>query len=309
MSNYYGSYIGFGSGAGAAGALPGNFYQGENYAYAMGGGPGPYDDRVQKYSIVSGGDATEVGVLTQGVFVCKGTSSTDYGYRGGGGFPTSAVIDKTSFSSDGDSVSIGATLSSVRYSMSTSSSETHGFWSGGYALTDTIEKVTFASESSIADHGNLHTARYGSAGYGSLTDGYHSGGNTGTQRDKYSFASNTTAADDGDASANHQTGSCGSSSQEYGYTFGGTVPPPAYQTIIDKIAFASSGTASVVSSLYVGTANGAQSQSASHGYASGGSSTPITDMIQSWAFASDANAEDTTYNLRAARTAMASAQY
>ena len=308
MALFYGSYVGY-AGAAPSGAS-GNYYQGENYGYAHGGGPGPYDERVQKYSISSGGHATEVGVMTQHVAFMEGHSSATYGYRAGGGYPASGVIDKTQFASDGDSVAVTATLSTTRTDQATASSETQGFCAGGYTQTDTIEKYTFASESAIIDHGNLTATRYGASGFGSITHGYSSGGHpVGTQRDKYSYASDAGAANDGDQASGHQNAADGCSSQDYGWTFGGTDPNAAYQTDIDKFAFESGGTASVVAALAVAGQSGGSLGTPTYGYQVGGSSTPISDTIQRWEFASDGDAVDTTYNLRAARCCIASSQY
>ncbi len=52
MANFYGSYIGYGSGGGGATAFA---YQGESYGYCAGGGS-PAVDVIDKYSFSSDGD-------------------------------------------------------------------------------------------------------------------------------------------------------------------------------------------------------------------------------------------------------------
>jgi hypothetical protein len=102
---------------------------------------------------------------------------------------------------------------------------------------------------------------------------------------------------------NHNT-----STSSYGgggapFTFGGTTsgyasggaPFPAPYNIIEKFSFTSDGNASDVGDLTVGRYNVAGQSSSSHGYTSGGISTPPytnTDTIDKFPFASDDNATD-----------------
>jgi len=60
-------------------------YQGENYAYQAGGqvGSTSYND-INKYSLTSDGNATDVGNLTRVMNNGAGTSSPTYGYHMGG---------------------------------------------------------------------------------------------------------------------------------------------------------------------------------------------------------------------------------
>ena len=308
MSNFYGSYIGFG--AGTTGGATGNFYQATNYGYAMGGGPGPYDARVQKYSLTAGTDATNVGDMTQDMAFCRGVSSATYGFRCGGGYPLTNVIDKTSFAADGICEDIGNLQASTSDSCC-SSAEAYGFSATGYPQTDRIDKIDFSSDGDATDHGNISSTRYGASGHGSLTHGYATGGHpVGTQRDKYAHSSNVTSVDDGDMTAGKQNYGDACSSQEYGYTLGGSDPGGGYSSVIDKYAFASGGTASAVSTtVYAGQAALSTLSTPAYGYRAAAGTPGMSNMIERWDFASDGDSVDTDANMMAARAYGASVQY
>ena len=82
MANFYGSYIGYGSGGGA----PVELYQGEFFGYAHGGhqaGPTAYD-RIDRWSYAADTNATDVGNLSTSSMGAAGTTDGLSGFAGGG---------------------------------------------------------------------------------------------------------------------------------------------------------------------------------------------------------------------------------
>jgi hypothetical protein len=66
---------------------------------------------IQKFPFASDTNSTDVGDITQGVFLPGTASSTTHGYRAGGdmtaGGSASNVIDKYSYSADGNATDVG----------------------------------------------------------------------------------------------------------------------------------------------------------------------------------------------------------
>ena len=134
------------------------------HGYTMGGvdivGTTNVTDTIQKFSMVSDADATDVGNLTDAVRNLAGASSTTHGYAMGGYDNSSLqnMVDKFSFSSDGNATDIG-NLTVSRHSHCGASSTTHGFNVGGTGGNQ-IDKIAFATDGNMTDHGDLHTQSY-----------------------------------------------------------------------------------------------------------------------------------------------------
>ena len=186
---------------------------------------------------------------------------------------------------------------------------TSGFTAGGAAPTqDTIEKFPFASNSGGVDHGNLAMARDAISGCSSATDGYVIGGyvngppgGVGGFReniDRFSFASNTTAADHGNLT--RATGGCvGCSSSTNGYAVSGHLGPSNIQSnIIDTFTFGSNSNATDHGDMSMaGRARSGGQSSNTHGYAAGGEtpgppSVTRVNIIDKFAFASNVTGTD-----------------
>ena len=269
-------------------------------------GPGGVN-KIDKFSFVTDGNASDVGNLTVQRLYASGQSSVSHGYNSGGSsFPGSNIqniIDKFPFAVDGNASDVGDLTATV-INTSGQSSTTHGFASGGAPGSRTlVNKFPFATDANAVDAGDLSRASSGSAGISSATDGYdasHFG------IDKFPFSSFTTATDVGDLSAYRFSIYAGQNSGDNGYTSGGVSPgvvlgnPPWFPDervdVIDKFPFSSFTTATDIGNLTVRRAAAAGQSSTVFGYTSGGlyqgSPGPPTNTIDKFPFASDTNASD-----------------
>ena len=242
--------------------------QGTNYGYVVGGiNSGPQSGTaltdVQRFSFTSDGNATDIGDITQGrMFAQPGTSDSNAYVAGG--------------------------------------------FNGNSTYYDTIYKFAFSSPVSTTDVGNL-TANL-SRGYGtsSPSHGYASGGrrlnsNYLTTHDKYAFASDGDATDDGDLSVGRSSiGTSGNSSDAASYFPAGHYDPDASPvppaTLIDKIPFASGGTATAVGNSTTPITECANISSVESGYITSVSS-PVAETsinrVEKFPYASDGTAVDT----------------
>ena len=86
-------------------------FGGTNYGYhSAGNNSAGYFNNIEKYSLSSDANATDVGDLTAGNKQQAGSSSTDYGYMACGNRATGAktnVIEKFSFASDANATDVG----------------------------------------------------------------------------------------------------------------------------------------------------------------------------------------------------------
>ena len=302
MALFYGSYVGYGSSATTAGA--GFHGSGSNYGYAMGTAPGPYTNHIQKFSLVSAANATDVANITVARGFCTGHSSSevDYGFCAGGGYPKVDVIDKHQFATTDDSVDVGDLAAALSDSTGASSVDT-GFVAGGYTsgYVSAVQKFAFASIANATGHGDLSRACAYAHGMHSVDDGYSSGGYPGpvAQRERYSFASNTTAVDDGDELSGHGNGGGGISNSTHGFGLSGNPSGGMPTNIIDRFAFDSGGTAGDWGDLTQTGTTGCEVSATDYGWKGGGGGSGSTERnrIEKFAFASDAGSEDTNYEM------------
>ena len=163
--------------------------------------------------------------------------------------------DKYSTSSDTDATVAGQ-LTVARQFTSAQCSEDHGYTSvgqqyGGPPYTTVIDRFTFASDNDATDHGDSNAMNQ-TAGQSSTTHGYITGGyNNGSNFDsiyKFAFASNVSAADQGNLTVGVRWSVSGHSSTTHGYTSGG-YNGSAVLNIIDKHAFANNNNATDVGDL------------------------------------------------------------
>ena len=170
--------------------------------------PGTRYDNIDKFTLSSDADATDVGNLTLAGHSPAGASSSTHGYNAGRVEPTiSNIIDKFSFSADGDATDVGD-LATTLHAGAGNSSTTHGYSSGGRtgpsSNSNVIQKYPFATDANATDVGDLTVTRAYVAGQSSTTHGYSSGGALvpGTLQnviDKFTFSSDANATDVGDA--------------------------------------------------------------------------------------------------------------
>ena len=110
-------------------------FQGTISGYTAGGrASGSVDiNTIDKFSLVTDGNATDVGDLTTGRRGNAGSQSSTHGYAAGGtntGNTVVTTIDKYSFSVDGNASTVG-NLTLSRTDQTGHSSSTHGYASGG----------------------------------------------------------------------------------------------------------------------------------------------------------------------------------
>ena len=218
---------------------------------------------------------------------------THYGHRSTGNNPTGYTKRNTT---------VPTPTPSYTFQGSTS-----GYRSGGGSpgdSTNVIDKYPFSSDTNAADVGNLTQARNDCAGSSSGSHGYVSTGQIGVPTsqpqfntiDKFPFSSDANATDVGDATQTRRASS-GHSMETHGYASGGRINSPSNHnnTTIDKHSFSSDGNATDVGDLTQGRDRTAGHSSTTHGYISGGGTSPPfspVNTIDKFTFSSDANATD-----------------
>ena len=299
---------------------PGCVFPGTQSGYAcygsLGGG-GVYSRSINKFSLVTDGDATDIGDLltVAGRRFPSGHSSTTHGYVVGGNTgPTVSYdsIERFSFTTDGNSVD-WADLISERSRFASVSSCTHGFTLGGSDelnsanTINSIQKFPFASETDATDWADATTRKYGSAGCSSATHGYALGGTQHTPPvapainviENFPYASQTNATDVGDLTVvRHSAG--GISSETHGYAAGGHSyhgGGPTDHNVIDRVSFATGGNATDHGDLSELKIHLAGVASSTHGYTVGGLvgsgiETTVLSTIDKFAFAANVTATD-----------------
>ena len=280
-------------------------FQGEISGYVSSTNDIGNGDIIDKFSLVSDANATDVGDLTVKRLNGAGGKSATHGYHAGGytGVEYSSnIIDKFTFAADNDATDVGDLTVGRSYNNGQSSS-THCYATGGAATwhanseSDVIDKWTTSADANATDVGNLAFARQqNTAGQSSTTHGYTCGGThppgaTYTNAiEKFTFATDNNATDHGDmTTARNQA--AGQSSTTHGYITGGYSPNTDK---IEKFAFASNVTAADQGNLTVGVRWSISGQSSTtHGYTAGGyNGSAILNIIDKHAFANNNNATD-----------------
>ena len=291
-------------GAGSGDVAPFQF-QGTISGYTFGSNVQNDSDIVDKFSLTTDGNATNVATLSVKRLDPAEAKSSTHGYAAGGwdGSTFSNIIDKFTFASDNDATDHGD-ITVARYYASGNSSSTHGYMSGGHgsspSLSAVIDKWSTSSNSNATFVGNLTAARHHTSAQNSETHGYtSSGGNApyhvhGKIVDRFAFASDDNAEDHGDLiSGMNQT--AGQSSETHGYVSGGYENASNYDSIV-KFAFASMTVAVDHGDLSAGVRyNFSGSSSTTHGYNMGGqlsNAGQTVNIIDKFLMASNANATD-----------------
>lgn len=248
-----------------------------------------------------------VGVLTSEKFYSLAQGS-NYGFVSGGfGTPGPAVNsrDRFSFASSGVSVEPygllgseyvpnfgGNVTNAPRGAAAGQSSSSFGYTSGGIwplgtpFIFNAIDRFPFAASANGTNIGDLITARYHSAGHSSTVSGYTSGGKLSNNAeddtiDKFPFSTESNATDVGNLFQGRY-GVAGISSGENGYTTGGTKPPlsPNILNTIERFSFSSDGNGTDTADLSSSRRYLAGHSSFTHGYNSGGETSPgVTSAI------------------------------
>ena len=290
--------------AGAAGGSYGNRLA-SNYGYAAGGrnpGAPAASATIDKVSLASDGNATDVGDNPSPIYGGAGVYSDTHGYIAGDGQDNS--IWKYAFASDGNSSDTGYdTTRTAPQSLyaSGATSQTHGYAMGGAAnynlVVNVIDRFPFAVEANSTDVGDLQAAANFILGNNSSENGYAAGGQNypGSPTDmiqKFPFASATTNATDtgGNLLTSRPFNDHGQQSETHGYVAGGN----PITNVIEKFTFATDGDATDVGDLTITTRWGASASSTTHGYSLGGytPSPGYHNVIQKFSTSSDQNATD-----------------
>jgi len=263
---------------------------------------------IQKFSLTSDSNGTDVGDLTRSASPHSNQKSTVSGYTGAGytGAAFVNTIDKFPFASDGNATDVGDATACFNNATSGHSSPSNGYIAGGQAIGNSpqwaskIDKFPTSSDANASTIGNLTTIAVSSAAQQSTTHGYVSGGDapyapTNPQNviQKYPFSTEPASSTDvGDLTRTHVKVS-GSSSPTHGYTHGGSPNGSTACNNIDKFPFASDTNASDVGDLTVVRFETAGQSSTTHGYASAGQPPPQgCNVIDKYPFSSDTNATD-----------------
>ena len=177
MTNFYGQYVGFGSG-GSVALIPTFFGLGESYGFYHGGGsstaPTWIQDTINKFAFTSDVDATDRGDLSVARYHTSSVSSSTHGYGVGGMMPGppnghTDLIDKYAFANTVNAADVGDLVRPSGYVASGSNSETYGYAAGGSmdppGNDDTIQKFAFGSDADATDVGNLSSAKNQGAGH------------------------------------------------------------------------------------------------------------------------------------------------
>ena len=290
-----------------------------------------YGLAIERFSLVSDGDATDIADMISSRRNQGGHSSQTHGYITGGstGSPQTQVdsIERFPFASDSNSVDWADLLSTNLSDSAVCSSSTYGWTyggqNGGSADINVIERFSFTSQSDSTDWADCSVSQHGAAGCNSPSQGYavNGGRHTGippnvpsgtiiNNIDKFPFASQTTATDIGDITV-MRSGGAGISSCDHGYQAGGTISTtnpnngaPAWnRTEIDKFAFASDGNSTDHGDLPLesgaGAGHGCGVSGTTHGYHCGGIYSYNNqghqyprEQIEKFAYASNVTATD-----------------
>ena len=292
MANFYGSYIGFGSG-GEAAALT---YYGAEYQFCHGGhqaGPTGYDT-IDRQSYTSDSTAGDWHNLAVTMWFCSGHSSGTHGFACGG---TSGytIINKYQqlaqvAGADHGDLNTGSGPCTGSSDMTNQNGYTHGGVNSGGGHTK-IDKFAFLSNTTASTVGDITVARNHGGGASSPTHGYCHGGHSGAIQnviDRFSFASEGTGEDWGDLTIGRGTMQ-GSSADSYGFYAGGYQEPGSgYQSRIDKYPFASSSGGADWGEL-TSTVQGCSGSSATgYGFTCGGQ--PPATLTRTERFSHDSDA-------------------
>ena len=295
------------------------YFTGTQTGYSCGGWTGPgetYSDNIDKYSLVTDGNSTDIGNLVFSRRFCNGHSSETHGFVTSGYRGSPLVnynqIDRFSFTADINATDWADLTGIMKVRAAPASSCTHGFTYGGENGTNTntnvIDKFPFASQTNATDWADAVKAQYAGAGCSSETHGYAMGGTqhvapgipSGTDInsiEKYPFASQTNGTDVGDITVTRHT-PVGVSSLTHGYCCGGVIAVPSNLVdydIIDRVSFATGGNATDHGDLTVAIRHCSAASSTTHGYVCAGGiglSTSLVDVIQKFAYASNTTASD-----------------
>ena len=281
MANFYGQFIGFGSGVEAAVAGAG---------FTSGGGT--VSNVIDKFAFADDSTQVDHGDLGAARKWVAGHSATDYGFTCCGQSPITNIIQKWPFAGTGVSTSSAGTLSYSRRGCTgvSNAGDQYGYTMGGWTgsvVSGTMDVYNMANTSGSFATAALSSIRYGSGGSESSIRGYITGGGPATTVDMIVFASFTTGV--AERALYYSTGETqATNSETHSYTMGGqvaTLGSTAYDAI-QKFSFADTSTATKTGVLTRGRTYASTFHSTDYAYVCGGT-TPVAGDAEKMAFASD----------------------
>ena len=287
-----------------------SIYAGETAGYDVGGNT-TNGEKIERYSFVSDGNATEVGQLKSGptyhVAHAVGAASPSHGFVAGGeqGYPRSlsTAIMQFPFAASGvDAVDTGGDLTTtMRFCAGiTDINDSKGYWAGNYnATVNTVGRKQLEHYPTVTGSGNATDAadlaefRSTATGASSTTEGFVFGGLDLSYSDsieKFPFASDSSSVQPATLTAHRsEINRNGSQSPTHVYLAGGRQVPSTAVDTIEKFTFAADTPAVDVGELYAAVKSQTMTTSTTSGYLAGGVSS---DTIQKFPFASDQNGTD-----------------
>ena len=292
-------------GAGSGDVFPWDF-QGTEYGFSLAGyRAGPVTNIIEKFSLTSDANASDVGDLLYAAQGVAGGKGTTHGYACGG---ESALvhINKFSFSTDGNGTDVGdLTIGRAIWSHSASSGTycfQHGGEAGGNSYRVVIDKFSVTADANATDVGDLALGLKSGSCQTSSTHGYSSGGKVSAgvtdMVQRYAFASDGNAVDTTQDLISTVYSCAGTSSTTYGYVHGGQSGGRINK--IQKFQFDTSNNATDIADLTQSVDACTGHSSTTHGYRSGGAVNYI-NVIDKYPFATDSNATDVGDLLQARR--------
>ena len=254
---------------------------------------------IQKFSLVSNGNASHVGNLSVPRYKICGNSSTTHGYTSGGqSGPVTFMdtIDKFSFSAHGTASDVGNLPSHGQINAQPQSDGTtsSGYASGGYSAGGVVgvkSKFSFTTDGDSVSIGSLIVSRNHGAGQSAPYKGYACGGNpvgSGNVIEEFVFASAVDTFDVGDLAIGRYY-TAGQSSNTYGYVSGGNDESTHNNTSsIEKFSFSTTVVVSSQGDLSGTRTSIAGQSSVTDGYITGGYTTAAVNTIDKFSFSSGA---------------------
>ena len=265
------------------------------HAYSAGGYNG--NDKIERFSVLTDANNTEVGTISTQVEYGTGTNSISHGYIYGG-VPASwagtvTTVQKVQLAAAANASNI-SNMVFHSYGHGAANEENYGWKFGGDSIPNpdhkVLEKQSYASDSNMTSPGNLVGGDRGNIvdGVSGTTHGFAIACNYYTNMDKWSYASGTDAADHGDTSA-YRTGVGTQWTTTHGYLSGGYRLGIGSSKWVEKFAFASNTTGTQVGNITVeryGNLHGWSTQT----YAYTGAGYGGYKTVDKFAFASEGEA-------------------
>lgn len=265
--------------------IPPYTIQGSIAGYTMGGGASfaPGNKRMMdKFSFVSDGNSTCIGLLATGRSHLNSNTSPEKGYDVGGGAnswvygqcPHTNVIGSFPFAAEGSSTNVG-TLATCVGSGGDMNSEEAGYQATGiiggspsFPAMSGVQKFPFASETTTCVGPASYTGYFINSGMSDTFHGYYAGGrlvnSTFSTIAKFGFSSDTACGSIGNlTSARYLSSGVSAQTESRGYVVSG-----CNTSAIDLISFASDGNSTCVGEVTVRTTASRGHSSLTHGYTS-----------------------------------------